>query len=37
VRPTMFILGKIIYAAIAFIEMLLVLVVGTFWFDIRSR
>ena len=38
VRPAMFILGKIIpYAAIAFIEMLLVLSVGTFWFDIPVR
>lgn len=38
VSPAMFILGKIIpYAAIAFGEMLLVLVVGTAWFDIPLR
>ena len=38
VRPAMFVLGKIVpYAAIAFIEMLLVLVVGTLWFDIPFR
>ena len=38
VRPAMFILGKVVpYAAIAFAEMLLVLVVGTFWFDIPFR
>ena len=38
VRPAMFILGKIIpYAAISFVEMLLVLAVGTFWFDIPFR
>jgi len=35
VRPAVFILGKILpYAGIAFIEMLVVLAVGTFWFDI---
>jgi ABC-2 type transport system permease protein len=38
VSPAMFILGKIIpYAVIAFAEMLLVLVVGTTWFDIPLR
>lgn len=38
VRPAMFLLGKIIpYAAISFAEMLLVLAVGTFWFDIPFR
>lgn len=38
VRPAMFILGKIIpYAGIAFAEMLLVLAVGTLWFEIPFR
>jgi ABC-2 type transport system permease protein len=38
VRPAMFILGKILpYAGIAFVEMLLVLAVGTLWFDIPFR
>ncbi|WP_018989668.1 ABC transporter permease [Aromatoleum toluclasticum] len=38
VSPALFILGKILpYAAIAFAEMLLVLVVGTYWFDIPLR
>jgi len=38
VRPAVFILGKILpYAGIAFIEMLVVLAVGTFWFDIPFR
>lgn len=38
VRPAMFLLGKIIpYGAISFVEMLLVLAVGTFWFDIPFR
>ena len=38
VSPSMFILGKVIpYAAIAFGEMLLVLVVGTTWFGIPLR
>jgi len=38
VRPAIFILGKILpYAGIAFIEMLIVLAVGTFWFDIPFR
>lgn len=38
VTPAIFILGKIIpYAGIAFAEMLLVLVVGTYWFDIPFR
>ena len=38
VRPAMFILGKIVpYGAIAFAEMLLVLAVGTWWFDIPLR
>lgn len=38
VRPATFILGKIIpYAGIAFVEMLLVLVVGTLWFEIPFR
>src|SRR5574338_1420022 len=38
VRPAMFLLGKSIpYGAISFVEMLLVLAVGTFWFDIPFR
>lgn len=38
VSPSMFILGKIIpYAVIAFCEMLLVLIVGTTWFEIPLR
>lgn len=38
VSPAMFILGKIIpYAVIAFGEMLLVLIIGTTWFDIALR
>jgi ABC-2 type transport system permease protein len=38
VRPAQFILGKILpYAGIAFVEMLVVLAVGTVWFDIPFR
>ncbi|MCL4798913.1 MAG: ABC transporter permease [Burkholderiales bacterium] len=38
VSPAVFILGKILpYAGIAFVEMLVVLAVGTFWFDIPFR
>jgi ABC-2 type transport system permease protein len=38
VRPAVFILGKILpYAGIAFVEMLVVLAVGTAWFDIPFR
>ena len=37
-RPALFLLGKVIpYAALAFIEMLLVLLAGTLWFDIPFR
>jgi ABC-2 type transport system permease protein len=38
VRPAVFILGKVVpYGVIAFMEMLLVLAVGTLWFDIPLR
>lgn len=38
VPPAVFLLGKVIpYAAIAFVEMLLVLLAGTLWFDIPFR
>ena len=38
IRPSTFILGKILpYAAIAFFEMLLILTVGTLWFQIPFR
>lgn len=38
IRPWTYILGKILpYAAIAFVEMLLILVVGTLWFGIPFR
>jgi len=38
VRPAMFIVGKILpYAGIAFVEMLIVLAAGTFWFDVPFR
>ncbi len=38
ITPALFILGKIVpYATIAFLEMLLILVVGTFWFHIPFR
>ena len=38
VRPAMFVLGKVIpYAVLAYVEMLLVLVVGTAWFEIPFR
>ena len=38
VRPSLFVLGKIVpYALLAYAEMLLVLVVGTWWFGIPFR
>ena len=38
VRPALFLLGKVLpYAAVAFVEMLLVLLVGTLWFEIPFR
>jgi len=38
IRPWIYILGKILpYAAIAFVEMLLILLVGTLWFAIPLR
>lgn len=38
VRPALFLLGKVLpYAAVAFAEMLLVLLVGTLWFEIPLR
>ena len=38
VRPAMFVLGKIVpYAVMAYVEMLVVLVVGTWWFEIPFR
>ena len=37
-RPALFLLGKVLpYAAVAFVEMLLVLLVGTAWFEIPLR
>jgi ABC-2 type transport system permease protein len=38
VRPAMFVLGKVVpYAALAYAEMLVVLVAGTWWFEIPFR
>jgi ABC-2 type transport system permease protein len=38
VRPALFLLGKVLpYAALAFVEMLLVLLAGTLWFEIPFR
>ena len=38
VPPALFLLGKVLpYAAVAFIEMLLVLIAGTLWFEIPFR
>ena len=38
VRPAMFVLGKVVpYAVLAYAEMLVVLVVGTSWFDVPFR
>lgn len=38
VRPALFLLGKVLpYAAVAFVEMLLVLSAGTLWFEIPFR
>ena len=38
VRPWMFVLGKIVpYAVLAYAEMLVVLVVGTWWFEVEFR
>ncbi len=38
VRPALFLLGKVLpYAAVAFVEMLLVLLAGTLWFEIPFR
>ena len=38
VRPAMFVLGKVVpYAVLAYAEMLVVLVVGTWWFEIPFR
>lgn len=38
VRPALFLLGKVLpYAAVAFVEMLLILAAGTLWFEIPFR